>query len=146
MNTTTNMLARSLVRAHRPHGSACNTQSPQASLCSLPCSWHPQAAPKPNTPAVTHVYYYFICLLDTQIKTCPSFWLFFIEFCCHLAGSCQLVSSSHDHKPWERVTMSFSMRKVSTARGKNELLAAQIHNRRANDRAVIENPLGEHSS
>ena len=33
------------------------------------------------------------------------------------------------------------MRKMSTA-GPNELLAAQIHNRRANDRAIIENPLG----
>lgn len=48
--------------------------------------------------------------------------------------------------------MSFPLRKMSTAAGApmrkmstagpNELLAAQIHNRRANDRAIIENPLG----
>lgn len=42
--------------------------------------------------------------------------------------------------------MSSAMRKISTATGKDDLLAAQIHNRRANDRAIIENPLGKHSS
>lgn len=42
--------------------------------------------------------------------------------------------------------MSFPMRKVSHATGRNDLLAAQVNNRRANDRAIIENPLGKHAS
>ncbi len=42
--------------------------------------------------------------------------------------------------------MAFPLRKMSTVPGKtkkNDLLQAQIHNRRANDRAIIENPLGK---
>lgn len=45
--------------------------------------------------------------------------------------------------------MSMPMRQLSNARRrnnatvKNDLLAEQIHNRRANDRAIIENPLGK---
>ncbi|KAG9250536.1 sugar transporter [Emericellopsis atlantica] len=41
---------------------------------------------------------------------------------------------------------SFPLRKFSTAGGPNDLLAAQIHNRRANDRAIIENPLDKRLS
>jgi hypothetical protein len=42
--------------------------------------------------------------------------------------------------------MAFPLTNMSTVPGKgtktNDLLQTQIHNRRANDRAIIENPLG----